>query len=145
MTIRDYNRQDYTGLTELWQATGLGSPERGDDADVIERCNALGGRLLLMEDAATGKIIGSSWMTFDGRRMFLHHFGIVPEYQNMGYGKLLLKASLDHLREAGYQVKLEVHNDNQAAIHLYRSAGFFDFKDYGIFMIRDIKGIHFEP
>jgi len=145
MIIRDYIRNDYSRLLELWKATGLGSPERGDDADVIDRCNEHGGRLLIMEDPDTGKLTGSSWMTFDGRRMFLHHFGIDPAYQNKGFGKLLLEASIEHLKSCGHQVKLEVNHNNHAAIHIYREAGFFDFRDYDIFMIRNIRDVDYHP
>ncbi len=145
MLIRDYREDDFPALVGLWQATGLGSPERGDNAAVIEKCNALGGKLLVMEEPGTGRLVGSSWMTFDGRRMYLHHFGISPDLQNRGWGKKLLEASLEFLKEQGQQVKLEVHTANDAAIHLYRSAGFFDFKDYSIYMIRNIKAVNYHP
>lgn len=145
MLIRDYRRDDYAALVQLWQSTGLGNPERGDNEEVIDRCNAMGGRLLVMVDDVTGRLVGSSWMTFDGRRMFLHHFGIAPDLQNRGLGKKLLEATLLHLKEKGQQVKLEVHSENHAAIHLYKSAGFFDFQDYDIFMIRNIREVNYHP
>ncbi|MFZ5940301.1 MAG: GNAT family N-acetyltransferase [Bacteroidota bacterium] len=145
MLIRDYRRDDYPGLVSLWQSTGLGNPERGDNEEVIDRCNAMGGRLLVMVDETSGRLVGSSWMTFDGRRMFLHHFGIAPDLQNRGLGKKLLEATLLHLKEKGHQVKLEVHSENHAAIHLYKTAGFFDFQDYDIFMIRNIKEVNYHP
>ena len=66
--IRDYRDSDYDSLTELWRDTELAQPERRDDEASIRRCNKLGGRLLVMEDVTTGRSIGSSWMTWDGRR-----------------------------------------------------------------------------
>ena len=105
----------------------------------------MGGRLLIMEDPEKGQLVGSSWMTFDGRRMFLHHFGIAPDMQNQGYGKQLFEASMNFLKEKGYQVKMEVHHNNHAAIHIYKSAGFFNFPDYDIFMIRDIRNTGYHP
>ncbi len=135
--IRDYQETDYASLDRLWEETGLAQPERKDDADVIERCNAHGGRLLVMEDQDTGEIIGSSWMTWDGRRMYLHHFGIKPALQNMGLGMKLAVASLDWLRSTGQQVKMEVHKENKAAKQLYEKLGFFSFRDYDIYMIRE--------
>lgn len=134
--IRDYREEDYAELKNLWELTGLGSPERGDDQQTIERCIAHGGRLLLMIKCETEKLIGTSWMTFDGRRILLHHFGIHPDYQGRGYGKKLGLASLEHIRSTGYQVKLEVHRDNKRAVALYKSLGFFSFRDYDIMMIR---------
>ena len=78
--IRDYRESDYDSLTQLWHDTELAQPERRDDEESIRRCNKLGGRLLVMEDVTTGRIIGSSWMTWDGRRIYLHHFGIHPNW-----------------------------------------------------------------
>ncbi len=82
-------------MLELWKDTGLAQPERKDDAASIKRCNDMGGRLLVMEEPGTGRIIGSSWMTWDGRRIYLHHFGIHPDWQNRGLGTKLAVASLD--------------------------------------------------
>jgi ribosomal protein S18 acetylase RimI-like enzyme len=137
---RDYRPGDYASLLELWKRTDLFQPERGDDAEVIERCNEKGGRLLVMEDLENGKIIGSSWMTWDGRRIYLHHFGILPCYQKRGLGTRLAKESLDWIRGTGQQVKLEVHKENYPAIRLYEKLGFFAFSDYDIYMMRDLSG-----
>ena len=137
IVTRDYREGDYASLLQLWNATELAQPERRDDAAVINRCNALGGRLLVMEDPSTGEIIGSSWMTWDGRRVYLHHFGIHPDWQNRGLGTKLARASLQWVSRYGRQVKIEVHRDNMAAIRLYKKLGFLAFADYDIYMIRE--------
>jgi ribosomal protein S18 acetylase RimI-like enzyme len=136
--VRDYRPGDFASLLDLWKQTELDLPERGDDADVIDRCNARGGKLLVLEDTDEGKIIGSSWMTWDGRRIFLHHFGILPGYQRMGLGTMLARESLEWIRQRGQQVKLEVHKENYPAKRLYEKLGFFAFSDYDIYMIRDL-------
>ncbi len=127
---------------ELWTATGLSRPERGDDEAAIERSIALGGAMLVMCDGNNGgNIIGTSWMTFDGRRIHLHHFGITPSYQGRGLSQLLVKESLTFVKEKGYQVKLEVHRTNEAAVQLYKKAGFEYLGDYDIYIIRDVQSI----
>ncbi|KPK85443.1 MAG: hypothetical protein AMS27_07275 [Bacteroides sp. SM23_62_1] len=135
--IRDYDPADYDQLLELWNLTGLNYPERGDDGIVIERCITMGGKLLIMVEATENKLIGSSWMTYDGRRIHLHHFAIHPDYQNRGLGKILTRESLRFVRKMGQQVKLEVHKENKIAKHLYEKFGFFAFTDYDIYMLRD--------
>ena len=135
--IRDYRESDYASLLKLWNETELAQPERKDDAGVIKRCNDMGGCLLVLENAATGEIIGSSWMTWDGRRIYLHHFGIHPNWQNLGLGTKLAEVSLEWISSMGRQVKMEVHKKNKAAIQLYKKLGFFAFKDYNIYMIRE--------
>jgi ribosomal protein S18 acetylase RimI-like enzyme len=143
--IRDFRESDYKDLVFLWEKTGLGSPERGDDLETIMRCNALGGRLIVMTKKDGDVLVGSCWMTVDGRRTHLHHFGILPEYQNTGLGKKLVQASLACIKEIGYQVKLEVHKNNLIAKKLYQKAGFFSFVDYDIMMIREVKRIGSDP
>ena len=136
--IRDYKKGDFMSLQNLWELTDMGQSERGDNEEVIERCNAMGGKLLIMEIQDTKEIIGSSWMTWDGRRISLHHFGIMPTYQNRGFGTMLAEKSVEWIREKGQQVKLEVHKQNLPAKRLYENFGFISFKDYDIYMKRDV-------
>lgn len=137
--IRDYKKGDYPGIMDLWLAADLGRPERGDNEKIIEESIIMGGSLLVMEEKASGKVTGTSWMTFDGRRIHLHHFGILPEYQGNGLSKPLLEESLRFVRKKGYQVKIEVHRKNLKAISLYKKAGFEYLGDYDVYIIRDIN------
>ncbi len=137
--IREYVSSDFAGITELWTRTGLGGALRGDDAEVISRTIDHGGVFLVMEDVPACRIIGSSWMTNDFRRLYLHHFGILPEYQRQGLAKELLSASLARAKSVGLQIKLEVHRNNQAAIALYKSFGFNALGEYDSFIIRDLS------
>jgi len=141
MTIREYKKGDFEGIVNLWVVTGMGRPERGDDAQIIERSLAMGGCMLIMTDDESGKIIGTSWITFDGRRLFMHHFGIIPEYQGRGLSKELLKKSLDFVKQKGIQVKLEVHRNNTIARNLYINAGFEYLGDYDVYIMRDLDKI----
>lgn len=129
---------------QVWTATGLSSPERGDDAETIERSITMGGTLLVLSDDNAGDtIIGTSWITFDGRRLHLHHFGITPEYQGKGLSRKLLGESLKFVKEKGHQVKIEVHRTNEIAIRLYKKAGFKYLGDYDVYIIRDIQSLEF--
>jgi [ribosomal protein S18]-alanine N-acetyltransferase len=139
--IRDFKSDDYEDIIDLWNLTNLGNPLRGDDKQTIEESIRLGGSLLVTEDNNTGKICGTSWMTYDGRRMHLHHFGILPDYQGLGLAETLLKESLARVKRNGHQVKLEVHKSNERAIKLYKKHGFESLGDYEIYIIRDISKI----
>ena len=139
LMIRDYCNEDYNGLMALWQATDMGSSIRGDTSEIIDRTITMGGKLLVMENKNSAQIIGSSWMTFDGRRIMLHHFGILPEFQGLGLSKLLLKKSMGFVKEKGVQVKLEVHSSNYKAIKLYSSFGFRHLGEFMVYIIRDVS------
>ncbi|MBI5477670.1 MAG: GNAT family N-acetyltransferase [Deltaproteobacteria bacterium] len=134
--IRDFVPADAPAVLELWRETGLSSPHRADTPETIARTLAAGGRLLVLE--ADGVLVGTSWLTVDGRRASLHHLGIRPSHQRRGLGRQLLEASLAAARAIGLQVKLEVHRDNAAAIALYRLAGFIRLGDYDVYIMRDL-------
>lgn len=140
-TIRDYKEDDFAGVMAIWASTGMGGYERGDDNDTILKSLDIGGRLLLLVDVNSGEIAGTSWMTFDGRRIHMHHFGIAPYYQGRGLAHMLLRASLEHVKEQGHQVKLEVHETNHKAVSLYKGAGFSYLGDYDVYIIRDTDTI----
>ena len=136
MVFRDYHPGDYEQLLQLWDELDMSARERGDTPQVILRTIDMGGKLIVMEEPETGTVAGSSWMTFDGRRIFLHHFGIMKIHQRKGWGMKLALESLKFIKEKGFQVKLEVHKDNLAAIKLYEKCDFRQFPDYDLYMIR---------
>jgi ribosomal protein S18 acetylase RimI-like enzyme len=135
MVIRDYRPEDFPQVIQLWKSTGIFREQRGDTRDAIDHCNRLGGKFLVMEDPDTGVLSGTSWMTFDGRRIHLHHFAIRPELQGKGLGHTLALESLHYARLKGYPVKLEVHRANHRAIRLYASLGFQVMQDYDVYML----------
>ncbi|RPI41752.1 MAG: GNAT family N-acetyltransferase [Bacteroidetes bacterium] len=142
MIIRDYRQDDFSQVEALWKQTGIYSEGRGDTPEVISECNGRGGKFLILEDPSTGQIAGTSWLTFDGRRFFLHHFAVAPYLQGKGWGRRLARESLRVARERGCPVKLEVHRDNVPAVNLYLSMGFERFEDFEIYMNRNSSEPH---
>ncbi|MCD6122083.1 MAG: GNAT family N-acetyltransferase [Spirochaetales bacterium] len=146
--IRDYKENDYQALVDLWNRTGLNTPGRGDDRQVINRTLSMGARLFILatDNAASGgnTLIGSAWITTDGRRLYMHHFGIVPEFQGIGLSKRLLKKTLQYAKDRGMQIKLEVHRDNETAKRIYLKGGFKYLGDYQVYIIRDTQSINIE-
>lgn len=139
--IRGFIDSDYPEMIRLWESLGLGGTHRGDDLLVINRTIKMGGQLLLMVEKESASIVGSSWLTVDGRRTYLHHFGIKEGLQGKGLAKMLLTESLKLAKTFGMQVKLEVHKDNFKALDLYTKARFSYLGDYQTFIIRDISSI----
>ena len=137
MLIRDYRPEDFPQVESLWRETGIYTAERGDTPGAINRCNQSGGKFLVMEEESTGFVAGTAWITWDGRRLFLHHFAIRPDLQGKGFGRRLALKSLEFAHIKNAPMKLEVHQSNLPAIHLYRNLGFKVFEDYEIYMILD--------
>ncbi len=139
--VRDYWAADYPHVAEIWKKSGISTPGRGDSAEVIENTLRRNGRLLVLVDRERDTVVGTSWLTNDGRRLYLHHFAIAPEYQGLGLSKPLLRESLKIAKVFGLQVKIEVHRDNHKALDLYRKAGFKRLGDYDVMIIRDLNEI----
>ncbi len=135
--VRDYGTGDYPAVEAVWRAVDMATAGQGDSADVIERTLRIEhARFLLLEETAGGRIVGTSWITCDGRRLLLHHFAVEPSRQGLGLSKILLRAALEHARAAGMQMKLEVARDNTRAIELYKKGGFKSLGDYEVYILR---------
>jgi len=141
LQVRSYVSSDFPRIMEIWEETGISSPGRGDTAEMIDKTLAHGGHFLILEDRSTSRILGTSWITHDGRRLYLHHFAITKSHQNQGLAKNLLQPSLAIAKALGLQIKLEVHTTNAAAIHLYKKAGFQRLGDYDVYIIRNLDQI----
>lgn len=139
VAIRDYQPDDYHDVMSLWEVCGLSDRARGDSQQTIEATLKLGGRLLLLE--LDGMIVGTSWITNDGRRLYLHHFGIHPDHHGKGLSHQLTTASLAIAKARNVQIKLEVHRENEAAIHLYKKHGFRYLSDYDVYIVRDPEAL----
>lgn len=139
--IRDYRPDDFPAVEALWRAVGMATPQRGDSAEVIERTLRIeNARLIVLEETPGESVAGTSWITCDGRRLLLHHFAVAPDLQGRGLSKILLRASLEHARAAGLQMKLEVARANTRAVDLYKRAGFKSLGDYEVYILRDVSG-----
>lgn len=134
----EFEEKDFEEILSLWVDTDMGQPERDDNPTSIIRCNDFGGKLIVMKKNENHEIVGTSWMTYDGRRVFLHHFGIKPSWQGKGLGKALGLESMKFIHSKGAQVKLEVQKENIKAKKLYENLGFFAYEDYDIYMVRDV-------
>ncbi|NTW23198.1 MAG: GNAT family N-acetyltransferase [Lentimicrobium sp.] len=140
LIIRKYQENDYPEVESFWNKNGLGGSHRGDSIQIVENTLAAGGHLLVML-ASDGEIAGTSWLTNDKRRTYLHHFGIAEIFRGKGLSKILLEESLKLAAQDGFQVKIEVHRENLPALNLYKKAGFKYLGDYDVYMIRDFSQI----
>jgi ribosomal protein S18 acetylase RimI-like enzyme len=135
MIVREYRVGDFPEVENLWKETGVFSPERGDTADTILRCNRCGGKFLILEDERKQRILGTSWLTWDGRRVHMQYFAVLPSMQGKGYGRLLAETSMSFARDLKVPIKLEVHRSNIQAIQLFRSMGFKILEGYEVYII----------
>jgi len=128
-----FDRPIFDKLNQLWEITGISNPQRGDTYEAIEKTLQHEGKLITIWHCEI--LIGSCWLTSDSRRLYLHHMAVLPGYQNQGIGHQLMAESIRYSTEKQLQLKLEVNESNQSAIHLYQKFG-FAFIDHYQTMIR---------
>ena len=134
MILREYRPADFPKVEQLWKETGVFRPERGDGPETILSCNEQGGKFLILEDETKQRIIGTSWLSWDGRRIHMQYFAVSPSMQGRGYGRQLALASMEFARSKKAPIKLEVHRNNIPAIQLYKSMGFKIIEGYEVYI-----------
>jgi putative acetyltransferase len=108
---------------------GLEPDPEGTDADLMDlesRYHGAGGSFDVVEEAATGRLIGSVGLlpcgggTVELRKMYLE-----AGYRGLGIGRWLLDQALIRARELGFKrVTLETASELARAVELYQRAGF---------------------
>lgn len=79
----------------------------------------------IVDGRVAGYVVGSVHEGFPGPQGHIKDLAVHPDYRRQGIARHLLSRSLGRLRDAGaIGVMLEVRPSNEAAIDLYRSAGF---------------------
>jgi len=139
--VREFKEEDYQSVLRIWEETDMGGEHRGDNLDIIEDTIDFGGKLFVLEDDDHG-IIGTSWITSDQRRLYLHHFGILPKFQSKGYSHLLMEKSIAFAQDENIQIKLEVHKSNRIGKALYKKYGFKYLGDYEVYIVRKPEEIN---
>lgn len=71
-----------------------------------------------------GRPIGIFHVTLDGDRAFLFGVGVLPEYQNKGYGQEICKLAMNMCDETFTHMGLQVSSLNEEAVRCYNKCGF---------------------
>lgn len=72
-----------------------------------------------------GQYIGYGQIIFEDNTPVIVNFGIIKEFRNKGFAKILLKYLLNMVRAEGYEnILLKVSSENYPAINLYTKIGF---------------------
>jgi Acetyltransferases len=121
--IRKMSIKDYAAAYKLWQnlpGIGLSSADQEDALCAFLARNPE--TCLVAEDA--GRLVGTVLGGSDGRRGYLYHLAVHPDYQKQGLGKRLAQASLDALRAQGIEkCHIFVLADNQEGLKFWQNTG----------------------
>lgn len=120
MTISDYD-----AVYALWlSCKGMGLNNLDDSRDGIERfLNRNPGTCFVAEKEGT--VVGVIIAGNDGRRGYIYHTAVNPDYRRKGIAKRLVDTALEALKELGInKVALVVFDRNSAGNSFWENAGF---------------------
>ena len=138
-TITPFTMTDYAAVITLWDTSdgvGLSSADSPEAIQFyLERNPSMS--FIAQEN---GMVIGAVLSGHDGRRGYIHHLAVHPNYRRQGIGQQLIDHCFAALHAVGIQkCHLLIFNENQSGIAFWQSTGWSYREDIGI-MSKIIEG-----
>ncbi len=124
MEIRSMTIEDYDEIYSMWQITSKRALSEADSRENIERylLRNKGMSLVALEN---GRIIGTVLAGHDGRRGFIHHMAVLPEYRRKHIGNALATEAIKKIAEDGIdKTHIFCYRDNLTGQGFWTSLGF---------------------
>jgi len=122
MKIENFSPQFYEDVVNIWKKTGISvtSSDTKKELNVMFNRNPDLCLIARINEIIIGVVMGG----FDGRRGYVHHLSIDPEYQRKGYGKLLMDELIERFQKKRvHKVHLFIEKHNKDVIAFYRKLG----------------------
>ncbi|SKA90388.1 Ribosomal protein S18 acetylase RimI [Pseudomonas extremaustralis] len=122
-TIRTMTPCDYDAVLALMQDTPGISLRDADSREATERYLARNPGLSFVAEAE-GRLIGCVMCGHDGRRGYLQHLLVLPEYRRQGIARALTQRCLVALEQLGvHKCHLDVFKTNSGAARYWQGQG----------------------
>ncbi len=122
MKIEKFKIESYDEVVGLWRKAGI-EIVSSDTIDEVTRVLNRNPDLFLigkLHEKVMAVVIG----TFDGRRGYVHHLAVDPDYQKVGFGKTIMDALIEQFRTKNIQkVHLFIEKSNKSVIKFYSNLG----------------------
>lgn len=128
--IRNMTMDDYDSVYALWlSCQGMGLNNLDDSKEGIERFIKRNPETCFVAEAE-GRIIGAILAGNDGRRGYIYHTAVHPDYQGQGIGKALVNSTMDALSKLGiHKAALVVFDRNEKGNAFWEKLGFIQRND----------------
>ena len=138
MKIRLIQKNDFYGVYELWQKAKLKldtyQNEKREFAEMLN-INSESCFVAVNKDHLIGSVFGTN----NGRRAFIYHVAVHPDWQRKGVGKKLLQKVEFSLKKIGVsRVRLMVDLENLHVVTFYEKRGYSTYEPYSVFMRKDL-------
>lgn len=124
MTIRPMTKDDYDEVYEMWQTTSKRALSNADSREQIERYLD---RNKGMSQVAVidGKIVGTVLAGHDGRRGFIHHMAVMPQYRRKHIGHSLANKAIEKITAEGIdKTHIFCYQNNETGQEFWSDFGF---------------------
>lgn len=139
MIIREMTIDDYDEVYEMWQITTKRALSKADERDQMERYlkhNAGMSQVAVVD----GKIVGTVLAGHDGRRGFIHHMAVLPEFRRKKIGHALAQTAIQKIREQGiYKTHIFCYQNNETGQSFWRDFGFDKREDVFVYSFSNDK------
>ena len=125
MNIRTMDITDYEDVYSLWlSCKGMGLNNLDDSKDGIERFLERNPETCFVAEK-DNKIVGVIITGNDGRRGYIYHTAVNPDYRKQGIASALVNTALEALETIGInKVALVVFERNQSGNEFWEKIGF---------------------
>ncbi|MFX1390330.1 MAG: GNAT family N-acetyltransferase [Promethearchaeota archaeon] len=122
MKIEEFAMEDYDNIITLWRKTEI-SVGSTDTSEEIEKMLKRNPKLFLI-GKLDEKVIGVVMGAFDGRRGYVHHLAIDPDYQKKGFGKKIMnELNTRFLKMGVHKIHLFIEKYNKEVVDFYKHLG----------------------
>lgn len=123
MEIRDLRADEVDLAVGLWSRCDLVRPWNEPAGDLARALTGSTSTVLAGIDGDA--LVGTAMVGHDGHRGWVYYLAVTPDRQGEGWGRALMGAAEDWLRERGApKVQLMVRDGNEAVIGFYESLGY---------------------
>jgi ribosomal protein S18 acetylase RimI-like enzyme len=130
--IFEFCLDDFQDAIALWKSCegiGLSSADSKDNLTTYLKRNPGMSFVARSKNA----IIAAVLCGHDGRRGYLHHLAVHPDFRNQGIGRALVDKCISALQSIGIQkCHLFIFNSNRDAIRFWEKIGWSYRKDIGV-------------
>ena len=123
ITILNFTIETYERVLGLWkqcEEIGLGDSDSKENIQLYLNRNP--GMSFIAE--LNNQLVGAVLAGHDGRRGYIHHLAVSPNYRRQGIGNILVNRCLEKLKDSGIlKCHILMFNNNKTALKFWETVG----------------------